>query len=119
MDELTRNIRELVIDALFLLSSKDEQLAYQERVVNADVSAELFCQWDSAFVPESKHNCDAFTTSELSYLSEFNDAFTAISDRVPDELPPLEEFMKTNEWRELQAAAAKAWNKCQFKPHRG
>ena len=120
MDELTRNIRELVIDSLFLLSSKDEQLAYQERVANADVSAELFCQWDGAFVPESEHNSKAFTAEELSYLNEFNDAFNLISDKVPDELPAIEEFIKTKEWMELQTAAAKAWDKCQFKtPSKG
>lgn len=118
MEEIAKNIRDLVINTLSLLSSKEEQLAYQKKVPIADVSAELFCQWDGAFIPDSKHNSEAFTSEELQYLIEFNDIFNRISDEVPDELPAIEEFIKTPEWLKLKNAATQAWIKCQFKTHK-
>ncbi len=107
MDELANNIRKLVIDTLKLLSSKEEQLKYQKNVPIADVSAELFCQWDGAYVPESPVNNRAFSKEEIVSLDEFNTIFNKIADSTPDNLPSIEKFVETNEWKELSISARK------------
>jgi hypothetical protein len=114
MNELIKNVRNLVIDTIFLLSSKEKQLEYQKRVPYADVSAELFCQWDSVFVPESDTIKKAFSKEELSCLNEFNRIFNKVSDSTPDNLPPIDKFIKSSEWYELANAAQLAIKKCQF-----
>ena len=118
MSELAQNVRKLVIDALNLLASEEKQLKYQKSVPNADVSAELFCQWDSAFIPDSEVNLEAFTKNELDALTAFNKVFEEVCERTPENLPSIEDFIKTEAWSKLQLAAEKTLIKGGFRIHK-
>ena len=115
MDEVATNIRKLVIDTLELLESKEKQLEYQQKVPYADVSSELFCRWDGAYIPDSPHNGKAFTAEELSALNAFNQIFEKVSESTPENLPPIEDFIKTSDWQQLRDAAETAIIKCSFR----
>lgn len=111
MDELATNVRKLVIDALKLISSKEEQLSYQKEVPQINVSEELFNHWEDTYIPDSPVNERAFTKEELIALKEFNLTFDRVCDGTPRNLPLIDEFMKTKEWKELTESAALALNK--------
>jgi len=100
--ELTRkNIFELIE----LWSSKDKQLEYQESVPIADVSSELFCQWDDSYTPKSVDFRQAFNNVELGLLSEFDKELNFVSEKTISILPDINKFIETEEWKALNEKA--------------
>ena len=98
--------RQRIIDALQLLASRDEQLAYQSSVPLADVSAELFCAWDDVFSP--RHDLAEFSSEEQAALLAFHDVFERVSRLLPHTpLPPIREFVQSPHWLQLSRAAAR------------
>ena len=71
-----------IIELLKLWSSKEQQLDYQNNVHIAEVSAELFCQWDEAFLSNDSIFMKSFSKNEFCYLQEFNKLLNKISDRT-------------------------------------
>lgn len=109
--ELTRkNIFELIE----LWSSKDKQLDYQESVPVADVSSEMFCQWDDSYTPKSVDFRQAFTEVELGLLSEFDNVLNIISEKTPNRLPEIREFIETEEWKTLNDKAKDILTKMKY-----
>jgi hypothetical protein len=101
--------RENVIETLRLLASRDAQLAYQQRVPIAQVSAELFCQWaDDHFHPTDQRLHALFTPIEWQALLAFHAHFESIASRVPSPLPPIHEFVSHPLWQQLSDFAADA-----------
>jgi hypothetical protein len=98
-------MRKNIFEIIELWSSKDKQLDYQDSVPIADVSSELFCQWADSYTPEFIDFREAFNTVELGLLSEFDKELNIISEKTPNRLPEIREFIKTEEWKVLSDKA--------------
>lgn len=110
--ELTKRVRQNLLDVLDLWASKESQLEYQRNVPIAQVSAELFCQWaDDFYHPDSTHFKMAFDEREKGLLAEFDKVLNDISDKAPTDLPYITEFVKTNEWLVINQAAVETLKK--------
>ena len=110
--ELAKRTRQNIMSILDLWSSKEEQLKYQKNVPIAQVSAELFCQWaDDFYHPEPTHFKMAFDEKEREILADFDKTFNDISDKTPNELPYIDDFVKTKEWKVVNQAAINALEK--------
>lgn len=104
--ELAKRIRRNILNVLDLWSSQEEQLEYQENVPIAQVSAELFCQWaDDSYHPESRQFKMAFDEKEREILAEFDKTFNSISEKTLNDLPDINDFVKTTEWKIINRAA--------------
>lgn len=100
--DLNRNNVFGVID---LWASKENQLDFQKNVPIAQVSAELFCQWEDFYFPDSDDFKQSFSKEELELLSEFDKALNNTIDKTPQNLPVIEEFIKTEEWEIMNEKA--------------
>ncbi|WP_319480993.1 hypothetical protein [uncultured Draconibacterium sp.] len=100
--DLTRNNVFGVID---LWASKESQLEYQRNVPIAQVSDELFCQWEDYYFPASDDFIQIFNPTELKLLSEFDETLNAIADITPKNLPLIDEFIETEEWKTMNKKA--------------
>ena len=80
-------------------ASKDSQIDYQKNVPIAQVTAELFCQWEDFYIPDSKDFKQFFSKEELKLLSEFDKALNDTIDMTPENLPVIEKFIETTEWK--------------------
>ncbi len=107
-DDLTRNNVFGVID---LWASEKSQLDYQKDVPIAQVSSELFCQWEDFYYPDSNDFKQAFDKIELETLAEFDKALNDTADKTPDNPPSIEEFIKTQEWIDMNKKAIEIKNK--------
>ncbi|MCE4564480.1 hypothetical protein INQ51_09170 [Maribellus sp. CM-23] len=106
--DLTRNNVFGVID---LWASKESQLEYQRNVPIAQVSNELFCQWEDYYFPASDDFRQTFNSTELKLLSEFDETLNAIADITPKNLPLIDEFIETEEWKTVNNKAIEIKNK--------
>ena len=106
--DLTRNNVFGVID---LWASKESQLEYQRNVPIAQVSDELFCQWEDYYFPASDDFRQIFNPTELKLLSEFDETLNAIADITPKNLPLIDEFIETEEWKTMNKKAIEIKNK--------
>ncbi|MBB6611039.1 hypothetical protein H7F15_08325 [Pontibacter sp. Tf4] len=105
-EEMASRIRELILEVIELWSSKEAQLEYQKNVPFADVSAELFGQWDVLYNPDDRLFKMAFNASEQNLLSVFEKVLTREFTRVsPYNVPDIEQFVYTLEWREINKEA--------------
>ena len=111
--ELQKHFRKEVFEVLELISSKDEQLDYQEKAPIAYVSAELFNQWEDCYqIPRNQQwYKDAFSETEHQILKEFDETFEKVCDETPQNPPDIKEFIYTPEWKTLSGAAIKALEK--------
>ncbi|MGH1456519.1 MAG: hypothetical protein ACRBDI_07040 [Alphaproteobacteria bacterium] len=112
-EELKKNFRNNLLETLELISSKKDQLEYQKNVPVAYVSAEIFCWWEDDYqIPKNEDwYQEAFSKGELEILAEFDKEFEIVANKTPDNLPDIEEFVLTPEWRELSSAAKAALKK--------
>jgi hypothetical protein len=104
-DEFVDLIRNNVFGVIDLWASKDSQIDYQKNVPIAQVSAELFCQWEDFYLPDSKDFKQFFSKEELELLSEFDKALNDTIDKTPQNLPVIEEFIETTEWKTMNSKA--------------
>ena len=105
-NELAKRLRQNVFDVLELWTSKDEQLTYQENVPIAQVSSELFNQWEDFYYPDSDSFTLAFDKKERQILSDFDKILNHICDKTIGNLPYITDFVKTNDWLIVNQAAA-------------
>lgn len=105
--ELKKNYRNEVFGVLKLISSEEEQLEYQKEVPIADVSAELFCLWDSCYQLPLNQDWyqEIFSENEFEILKKFDMTFESICKKTSTDLTYITEFIKTKEWAELALAA--------------
>ena len=94
-DELYCRLRNRIIEHLELVTSAEEQLAYQNAAPIAHVADELFNAWGDWVADE-----DA--------IREFNQVLESVAARTARELPDITEFIGTAPWQELSSAAARA-----------
>ncbi len=112
-NKLICNFRAEVFDVLEMISSKEYQFDYQEKVPIAHVSEELFNQWESCYQTPKNQEWyqEAFTETEHIILKTFDDVFEGICKKTPQNLPDIYEFIKSAEWDELSKAAKIALDK--------
>lgn len=110
-EEFVDLTRKNVFGVIDLWASKDIQLDYQKNVPIVHVSVELFCQWADFYFPDSDDFKQSFSDLELKLLAEFNAEFIRITDKTPKDLPIIEEFIDTEEWKNLNKKAIEIRNK--------
>jgi len=108
MNELSRNLRTRVLETLALIASNDSQREYQNVVPHVDVPAELFNQWEDWYFPDDDTFRSGFSAKELEILSRFDDVLNEVCESTPQQLPSIVEFLQTEAWRRLSAAAREA-----------
>ena len=106
-EKLSKTIRKNIFELLELWSSKDEQLEYQKNVPIAQVSAELFCQWDDFYHPETEPHKLAFSNIETEIIKKFYAKLDLVSKKTIGHLPYIDEYILTNDWKELNELAKK------------
>lgn len=81
-----------------LWSSAEKQLEFQKNVPIANVSHELFNDWDLYFA-DGFELVEFLTLKEIKLFNEFNETINKISDLTPQILPSISEFIKSEEWK--------------------
>ncbi len=110
--EFAKRIRQNILEILNLWASKEKQLEYQENVPVAQVTVELFSQWsDDFYHPESTHFKMVFNEKEREALAAFDKVINHISDKTPNDLPVITDFVKTNKWLIVNQEAIRTLNK--------
>lgn len=104
-DTFAKINRDNIIGLLILWASKESQLKYQKNAPTAQVSNELFSQWEDFYLRESEDFRTLFSDEELIILEEFNVVLNRVAELTPEELPYIEEFVKTKEWEILNLKA--------------
>ena len=102
---LSGRLRARLIETLELIADAEGQLRYQVEVPDIAVPAEIFNQWDDVYHPASPEFRAGFDASELTTLASFEELLTRIANQTPQRLPPLRDFIQTDEWRQLAEAA--------------
>ena len=105
MVEPNNPLRRTVIEALGMFAPPGDQRVYQRNVPFVSVPVEMLCGWADIFAPQAAVFRDAFDDDELLVLQEFNGVFIRISGTLPDPLPPLEEFITSDQGAALATAA--------------
>ena len=108
MNEQSKNMRERVFETLALIADKEAQRRYQLAAPSVDVPAELFNQWEDCFFPQDESFRNGFNGKEIAALESFSRVLNRVCEETPQELPALEEFMETEAWKRLSAAASEA-----------
>ncbi len=106
--DLSRRLRHNILDVLELWASKNAQLEYQKNVPIAQVSSEIFNQWDDFYYPDTEHFLIAFNEKERKALANFNETINSIADKTETYLPDISAFIKTDEWRIVNKSAIEA-----------
>jgi len=104
-----KDIRNNVILWLRLLSSSDEQRKFEREAAGEAAGGELVEVWFGSFYPDDKLNPELYSPGELASLIEFHSVFSKYADRLPTNLSDLH---RMSEWKEIQAAAIAALQKC-------
>lgn len=68
LEELSKTIRKNIFELLELWSSQEEQIEYQKNIPIAQVSTELFCEWDDFYHPETEVNKLSFSEIESEMI---------------------------------------------------
>lgn len=109
MTSTERTKRNILVDTLRLLASREEQFEYRRTVPIADVSAELFCMWADVFWPGDQKLQAEFSETDWIALQRFHSVFERVSRlQSHHPLPPIEEFVHSPHWLQLSRAAARA-----------
>jgi hypothetical protein len=70
--EVAKQVRCRIVEVLELIADRALQLKYQGRAPHANVSHELFNQWQDWYVPNESTFRLAFTKAELDALATFD-----------------------------------------------
>ena len=97
------SIRDTVIAEIQLLASASEQLRYEREVPQANVPAELICQFcDDLFRPKSAAFTAAFTSDELKDLAHL---YGLMVEASKAQVTSVTELLKRPEWRRVMTVA--------------
>jgi len=101
------DMRAHILEVLDFIADEGAQRAYQVRAPGISVGNELFNMWDDCYPPQESVRL-LFTVPQLNALARFNATLEEVADMTPDEVPPLDDFVHTDEWRRLNQAARRA-----------
>ena len=104
-------LRKNILGVLELWKSKEIVIEYQKNVSIAHVSAELFCQWEDHFYPDSTQFKETFNKDEIEILKRFDEKLSEIAQKVMDSPPEINEFVETDEWKIISELANDTYKK--------
>ena len=112
---MTANIPDrhpFIVDLLKLLSSEEEQLAYERNVPHVDITAELRCMWfDDLYCPEDAFFRSCFTARELEALAQFHEFYASRKKLLPESRGTVRTWLAFPVWREIMLEAKKTWDR--------
>jgi len=113
MDAVPVHYKAMLESHLELLADPAQQLEYQRNVPIAHVAAELFEGWEDHYVAcRDADLSHLMTAAQAQVLREFDAELESVLRSIPPpEIPTLDEFMQTEPWRRLVAAAKVALDK--------
>lgn len=86
------DLRKNVLDLLWLIASREKQLAYDREERIADPATELGCMWfDDLYKPDWSLFKEAFTPAEQDTLAAFDRCDRAQSKQLPDTLAAMQQ----------------------------
>jgi hypothetical protein len=101
--------KQLVIDALDLLSSANEQIEYVRNVPRFDVTPEIVAAWSSdAYHPEVAQFREMFSAEELEALRQFDEVFRHNIDQLPESQNTVDRWLSSSAWKAIMQAASEA-----------
>ncbi|MFV1983934.1 MAG: hypothetical protein ACC657_10385 [Thiohalomonadales bacterium] len=102
-------IRKSVRNILKLLSSKEQQLEYQQKFSSANVALDLLCMWfNDLYNPGSHLFKHAFTPVEMKLIQKFNRNYDLFKRKVPE---TIDELHQDNHWKSIMLEAQKLLDK--------
>ncbi|MFV2060745.1 MAG: hypothetical protein ACC653_08665 [Gammaproteobacteria bacterium] len=97
--------RKSVIEVLELLSSKQQQLDFQQKSPSANVALELMCRWFSDLYNLESHLLKrSFSDNEQIALLEFNRYYDTRKRSIPESIEILHQ---DSDWAIIMTAAKK------------
>ncbi|VAX00348.1 hypothetical protein MNBD_GAMMA22-122 [hydrothermal vent metagenome] len=91
-----KQIRASVRHVLALLSSKEQQINFQQQSPSANVALELLCLWfNELYNPGSQLFSRSFSNSELTAIQEFNHYYNLRKGKLPES---IEELHQDQDW---------------------
>jgi hypothetical protein len=101
--------RKIVVEELQLLSSEREQLDYESKVPNVDITAELVSGWfDDSYHPDDPQFKGCFSSNELAALAKFSALFNERRKVLPKSNGTVRSWLTDESWREVMNEAASA-----------
>jgi len=105
--EFKKLTRENIIEILKLWASKEEIIEYQNSNPTAQVSSDLFEQWNDFYTPDSEIMNESFTQQELDLLEKFDSQLMETAKKFNGEIPQIKDFIETTDWYKLNSLAKK------------
>ncbi|MBX7131932.1 MAG: hypothetical protein K1X67_04550 [Fimbriimonadaceae bacterium] len=107
---LAQRVRNGLICYFEIVSSYEEQRAYERNVPIANVPAEVICMWEDSV--DGDHldwfTEPAFSPSERAAIREFHAVWKGVIEDTPQSLLALSELIGTEPWERLRLAAEAA-----------
>ena len=102
----TASRRKQIRELLQLLSSEEEQLAYERNVPHVDITAELVCMWfDDLYDAKEAAHDSAFSSDEQAALAEFHRFYDARVGLLPESQGTVCTWLASPIWREVMEQA--------------
>jgi hypothetical protein len=102
-----------IINVLRLLSSPEQQLAFEQSVQKAPVrvlvTTELFSIWfDDTYLPDSESFRQCFSLEELAALAAFDEYYADHEKLLPGPSGGMQSWIESDSWRDIMREAARA-----------
>jgi hypothetical protein len=97
--------RNSIIETLKLWTSEEFQLELQDSDKDLNLLHELFQQWENNYRIDNKIIEEAFNDAEKELLNTFDESIITCKEKFKGDVPQLDEFQKTNDWRVLHQLA--------------
>lgn len=98
----------VIIDLLQLLSSENEQLAYETNVSHVDITVELICMWfNDLYWPDDEFFISCFTQDELNALAQFDQYYRDRKSQLPESQGTVRTWLASPVWREIMLEASR------------
>ena len=98
--------RRLVAEEIQLLSSEEDQIAYEVAVPHVDITAELLSGWfDDVYHPEAEGFTINFTSEELLALARFNSLYELNANELPATRGTVRTWHASSAWQAVVTGA--------------
>ncbi len=101
--------RRSIIGVLRLLSSPEQQIAFERNVPKVSVTVELFSMWfDDAYLPDSEAFRGCFSLKELAALAAFNEYYADHEKLLPEPSGGIRGWIEDKTWQGIMREADRA-----------
>lgn len=97
-------LRQVLIDSLSHIAYPELARQYQRNVPIADIASELVCHWDDEYHSDDPVLPEAFSSTELSALADFDTVFDSVCESI-EPWPQLDQLLENSAWQELSRKA--------------